>query len=83
MYVCTMKTINCGGQLLDLTDPKVMGILNVTPDSFFDGGQFRSEKSVLLQTEKMLTEGATIIDIGGMSSRPNAEIISEKEAKQK
>ncbi|MFM2268946.1 MAG: hypothetical protein RL757_2387 [Bacteroidota bacterium] len=74
-----MKIINCGGQLLDLTRPKVMGILNVTPDSFFDGGQFRNEKSVLIQTEKMLSEGAAIIDIGGMSSRPNAEIISEKE----
>ncbi len=74
-----MKIINCGGQLLDLRHPKVMGILNVTPDSFFDGGQFRNEKSVLIQTEKMLSEGAAIIDIGGMSSRPNAEMISEKE----
>ena len=53
-----------------------MGVLNLTPDSFFDGGQFNSEKAILTQVERMLTEGASIIDIGGMSSRPGANIVS-------
>ena len=53
-----------------------MGILNVTPDSFYDGGRYEQEKAILQQAEKMLTEGATILDIGGMSSRPNAAIIA-------
>ncbi len=70
-------TINCKGQLIDLSSPKVMGILNITPDSFYDGGLYKSEKDILLQTEKMLNEGATFIDIGAYSSRPNAEHISE------
>ncbi|WP_309608823.1 dihydropteroate synthase [Flavobacterium sp.] len=69
-------TINCKGQLIDLSTPKVMGILNVTPDSFYDGGKFTSEKNILLQVEKMLTDGATFIDIGGQSSKPNAGIVS-------
>ena len=64
---------------MDLSAPKVMAILNCTPDSFYDGGKFNDEKTVLIQVEKMLNEGADIIDIGGMSSRPNAEIISEVE----
>jgi len=72
-------TLNCRGQLLSLENPVVMGILNVTPDSFYDGGKFTGEAAVLQQVEKMLTEGASIIDIGGMSSRPGAETISESE----
>lgn len=56
-----------------------MAILNATPDSFFDGGKYAVEKTVLSQIEKMLNEGADIIDIGGMSTRPNAEIISQQE----
>ena len=64
---------------MDLSTPKVMAILNCTPDSFYDGGKFNDEKTVLIQVEKILNEGADIIDIGGMSSRPNAEIISEVE----
>jgi dihydropteroate synthase len=75
----TNMTINCRGQLLDLSIPKVMGILNVTPDSFYDGGKFTSEASVLEQAERMLKEGADILDIGGMSSRPGAKIIQEEE----
>ena len=75
----TNMTINCRGKLLDFTTPKVMGILNVTPDSFFDGGKLNNENDVLKQTEKMLSEGADMLDIGGMSSRPGAEIISEEE----
>lgn len=71
------QTLNCRGQLVSLEKPIVMGILNVTPDSFYDGGRHTQLFSQLRQTEKMLKEGATIIDIGGMSSRPGAEIISE------
>ncbi len=74
-----MKSINCNGNLIDLTAPKVMGILNLTPDSFYDGGKYKSEKEILSQTEKMLVEGATFIDIGAYSSRPGAKPISEAE----
>ncbi len=72
-------TINCNGKLIDLSTPKVMGILNITPDSFYDGGNYSSDIDILNQTEKMLNEGATFIDIGAYSSRPNAEHISEDE----
>jgi len=72
-------TINCKGQLIDLSTPKVMGILNVTPNSFFDGGKYKNENEILSQVEKMITEGATFIDIGAYSSKPNAEFVSEKE----
>jgi len=74
-----MRSINCKGNLIDLTTPKVMGILNLTPDSFYDGGKYKSDKDFLLQTEKMLLEGATFIDIGAYSSRPSAKHISEEE----
>ncbi len=72
-------TINCKGQLIDLSTPKVMGILNLTPDSFYDGGKFKDAPSVLKQVQRMLQEGATFIDVGGYSSRPNAVNISESE----
>ena len=72
-------TINCKGKLIDLSSPKVMGILNLTPDSFYDGGKYKNEKEVLLQVEKMIEEGATFIDVGGYSSRPGAKHISEEE----
>ncbi|AWI27263.1 dihydropteroate synthase [Flavobacterium pallidum] len=72
-------TINCKGKLIDLTATKVMGILNVTPDSFFDGGRYGSEKALLAQAGKMLAEGADFIDIGGYSSKPGAEFVSESE----
>ena len=74
-----MQDINCKGKLIDLSTPRVMGILNVTPDSFYDGGQYNDANSILHQAEKMLSEGATFIDIGGYSSRPNAKHIDEKE----
>ena len=72
-------TINCNGQLVDLTSSKIMGILNITPDSFYDGGKYRDEKEILTQVTKMLREGATFIDVGAYSSRPGAMHISEKE----
>jgi len=72
-------TINCLGQLIDLSSPKVMGILNVTPNSFYDGNRYNSENLILAQVEKMLSEGATFIDLGAYSSKPNAELVSEEE----
>ncbi|QXP74507.1 dihydropteroate synthase [Tenacibaculum sp. AHE15PA] len=76
-------TINCKGTLIDLTSPKVMGILNITPDSFFDGGKYKDEHAILSQTEKMLQEGATFIDVGAYSSRPGAKHVSEAEELQR
>ena len=74
-----MKTINCKGNLIDLSTPKVMGVINLTPDSFYDGGKLTSEKEILLQANKMLKEGATFLDLGAYSSRPGAQFVSEKE----
>jgi dihydropteroate synthase len=78
-YLKKPMTINCLGKLVDLLSPKVMGILNVTPNSFYDGGKHPDEKSILNQVEKMLAEGASFIDIGGYSSKPSAEFVSEEE----
>lgn len=72
-------TINCHGQLIDLTKPRVMGILNVTPDSFYDGGKYKSDLDFLNQTEKMLDDGATFIDIGAYSSRPGAAVVETED----
>ncbi len=77
------STINCKGTLIDLSTPKVMGILNITPDSFFDGGRYKDETSILLQVEKMLMDGAAFIDIGAYSSRPGAKQVSEQEELQR
>lgn len=78
-----MQTVNCKGQLIDLSIPKVMGILNVTPDSFYDGGKYKDEVAIANQVALMLSEGATFIDIGAYSSRPNAAHISETEELQR
>ena len=75
----TNFSINCSGRLVDLNTPKIMGILNLTPDSFSDGGKFNNEKSALLQVDKMLKDGADFIDIGAQSTRPNAEFLSAEE----
>ncbi len=79
MQTSTFHSINCRGTLVDLTIPKIMGILNVTPDSFSDGGQYTTDLSAMRQAEKLILEGADIIDIGPQSTRPNAEKISAKE----
>jgi len=71
------KTLNLNGKVHDLTTPKIMGILNVTEDSFFDGGRYLDKKSIISKVENMLNEGADIIDIGGYSSRPGASHIRE------
>lgn len=72
-------TINCKGKTIDLSSPKVMGILNITPDSFFDGNKYITEEDIILQTKKMLDQGATFIDIGAYSSRPNAKNITKEQ----
>ena len=76
---CKKVTLNCTGQLIDLSTPKVMGILNVTPDSFYDGGSYTSEQEQLKCVGQMLDEGADMIDIGGYSSRPGAEHVDASE----
>ncbi len=71
--------INCAGKQLDLTCPQVMGILNITPDSFSDGGQFLAQDLALEQAKKMVADGAAIIDVGGESTRPGAETVPVEE----
>ena len=70
------ETLNAGGKLIDLSSPKVMGIINLTPDSFFIGSRKQSIPEILMQAEKMLSEGATFLDLGAYSSRPGAADIS-------
>ena len=72
-------TINCQGEIIDLSTPKIMGVLNITPNSFYDGGKFKNEFEIINQVQKMLTNGATFIDIGAYSSKPKAEFVSELE----
>ncbi|AKK74949.1 dihydropteroate synthase [Chryseobacterium gallinarum] len=72
-------SINCNGRLVQLDIPKIMGILNLTPDSFSDGGKFNNENSALKHAEKLVKEGAEIIDIGPQSTRPHAEFLSSRE----
>jgi len=71
--------MNCKGKLIDLSTPKVMGILNITPDSFYDGGKNDSDQVIIDKVQKMLDDGATFVDIGAYSSKPNAEFVSEAE----
>lgn len=73
------KYLNVNGRLLDLSTPQVMGILNVTPDSFYAGSRMQTEEDITLRAQQILDEGASIIDIGAYSSRPNAEHISAEE----
>ena len=72
-------SVQCGNRVLELTQPRIMGILNITPDSFSDGGFFMALDKSLTQAERMVSEGAAIIDIGGESTRPGAEPVSEQE----
>lgn len=71
--------INCKGRLVDISEPKVMGIINITPDSFFSGSRSNTEKEILSSAEKMLNEGATFLDLGAYSSRPGATDIATAE----
>lgn len=77
------RTLNCRGRILDLSQPLVMGILNITPDSFFDGGRYENEQQARLHCGKMLKAGADIIDVGAMSSKPGSEIISAEDEIQR
>jgi dihydropteroate synthase len=74
-----MFTLNCKGRLLVVDKPVVMGILNITPDSFYPGSRFAGIDTVLHQAEKMLREGATILDVGGQSTRPASQLLSDEE----
>lgn len=73
--------INVNGCLLDLRVPRVMGVINITPDSFYDGSRFTTEESVIIAARKMIDDGADIIDVGGYSSRPGAKDITVEEEK--
>ena len=75
----TKTTINIKGSLLDLSTPKVMGILNVTPDSFYENSRISKEEDIISQVETMITDGMDIVDVGGYSSRPGAKDVSEEE----
>jgi len=76
-------TLNCAGQLVDLSSPVVMGILNITPDSFYDGGAYNSDSKLLQQVERMLSEGAKMIDVGAVSSRPGSATVTENEEQER
>lgn len=78
-YFTKPKTIQCNGALISLSTPLVMGILNLTPDSFYDGGQYTNEKAICRHIETMIEEGAAIIDIGAVSTRPKAPLLTENE----
>ncbi len=74
-----MYSLNCKGKLITWRNPIVMGILNITPDSFYSGSRIRSDEMLITQAEKMLEEGAVFLDLGGLSSRPGAHEISNDE----
>src|SRR5699024_3386763 len=76
-------TINCKGKLIDLKSPKIMGILNITPDSFYDGGKYKTDKNILSQAEKLLKEKADFIDIGGQSTRSTSDFLSVEEEEKR
>ena len=79
----TKKTINCNGKLLSFTKPLIMGIINVTSDSFFEGSRYNSEKEISERVKQIISEGGDIIDIGAYSSRPGAANISEDDELEK
>ena len=83
METNNFRTINVNGQLMELQSPQVMGILNITPDSFYAGSRKQTEADILSRTRQILEEGASIIDIGAYSSRPNAEHISPDDEMQR
>jgi dihydropteroate synthase len=78
-FIKRKNSINVGGELLDLSNPCIMGIINVTPDSFYDGDTLKSEIEILERVEQMVNEGAVIIDVGSVSTRPGAEMITTLE----
>ncbi|MDH7460917.1 dihydropteroate synthase [Chitinophagaceae bacterium 26-R-25] len=78
-----MYTLNCKGRILEINKPLVMGIINITPDSFFTGSRQQQLDGILRQAEKMLLEGAAVLDIGGQSTRPGSDLIAVEEELQR
>ncbi len=78
----TKSTINCRGKIINLSTPVVMGIINVGPDSFYDGGKYRTSWDIIKQAVKLLEEGAVIIDLGAASTRPGASLIDASDEKR-
>ncbi len=77
------QTINCRGKLINFSTPQVMGVINVTPDSFFDGGKYNTESGIIERAKMHLDAGASILDIGAVSTRPKAELIPESEERER
>ena len=82
-FFCPKKTLNCRGKIINLSAPLVMGVLNITPDSFFEGSRSPKPMDALRRAEQCLTEGADILDMGAASSRPGAEIIDMREEQER
>lgn len=82
-FFSSQKTVNCGGKLISLEKPIVMGILNIAPDSFYDGGKHTCIKEIIRHTLRMMQEGAAVIDIGAVSTRPGAKEVSVSEEKKR
>ena len=76
-------TLNVHGLLMDLGVPQVMGILNVTPDSFYAGSRSQTEEAIAARCHQIISEGGTIIDVGACSTRPGAEVASEAEERER
>ncbi len=82
-FFCPKMTLQCRGKIINLSSPRVMGILNITPDSFYDGGRYLVLKDILQRAGDMLNEGADIIDVGAASSRPGAAIAEAREEQKR
>lgn len=82
-FFCPKKTLNLRGKIMNLSSPLVMGIINITPDSFYDGGKYRSTWDVVKQAEKLLDEGAHILDLGAASSRPGSAQVTPREEQER
>ncbi len=82
-FLCSKKTLNCKGKIINLSSPLVMGVMNITPDSFYDGGKYRHPLDAITQAERLLENGANILDMGAASSRPGAGIIDPEEEQQR
>lgn len=82
-FLKNKSLLNCKGNLLDISKPLIMGILNITPDSFYDGGKYKSEGDIIAHVSSMINDGADIIDVGAVSTRPGADLLTEEIEKQR
>jgi len=82
-FFCPKRTLNLRGKIMNLSSPIVMGIINITPDSFYDGGKFQSNWQVVKHAEQLLSEGAAILDLGAASTRPGAGLVSATEERER